>query len=269
MCAQLMPAGGKRRGFTMIELMTVIGVIAVLASMLIPVVSRARKSSMRVNCAANLRQITAAALTYAMDHEGQLPNPNWNSSVDVSSVTFYGYGWLYAVADYRGGALWLGLAHPPEDGVMTGVLWAYLHDKKVYHCPMDDPDFRVGTNWLTSYLMNGSQCGFGRLGSIQFDRSQLSVPGLCLPRIAAPTEAVMLWEGLEQRYQNEQLTGAPWNDGSSFPAEEVMADRHAKGANVSCYDGHVEWWDNATWKRWVNEPGVGRLWWNPLTSDGR
>ena len=39
------------------------------------------------------------------------------------------------------------------------------------------------------------------------------------------------------------LTGAIWNDGSSYPSEEVLADRHFKGANISCFDGHVEWWD--------------------------
>jgi prepilin-type processing-associated H-X9-DG protein len=48
-----------------------------------------------------------------------------------------------------------------------------------------------------------------------------------------------------------------------------MADRHSKGANISCYDGHVEWWDNGTWKKWVNQPGIGRLWCDPLTPDGR
>ncbi len=79
----------------------------------------------------------------------------------------------------------------------------------------------------------------------------------------------MMWEALEQRYRGQQLTGAVWNDGASYPTEEVLSDRHGQGANIVCFDGHAEWWQSDTWKSWVNDTGFGRLWCNPRTSNGR
>lgn len=62
------------RAFTLVELLTVIGVIAVLASTLAPVFARARESARRSSCTSNLRQIGSALLMYVDDHDGRLPD---------------------------------------------------------------------------------------------------------------------------------------------------------------------------------------------------
>jgi len=62
-----------RRGFTLVELLVVIAVVAVLAAMLLPVLSRARESARKAACQSNLRQIGTAFRLYASDYDGLYP----------------------------------------------------------------------------------------------------------------------------------------------------------------------------------------------------
>lgn len=68
---------GRGRGFTLIELLVVTAIIAVLAGLLLPVLSRARSRAGGVECLGRLRQTGLATLIYANDHRGlvRLQNP--------------------------------------------------------------------------------------------------------------------------------------------------------------------------------------------------
>jgi prepilin-type N-terminal cleavage/methylation domain-containing protein/prepilin-type processing-associated H-X9-DG protein len=64
---------GSKKGFTLVELLVVIGIIALLISILLPSLSRARETANRVKCGSNLRQIGQAMQLYANENQGNYP----------------------------------------------------------------------------------------------------------------------------------------------------------------------------------------------------
>src|SRR5438046_2864105 len=63
----------RRRGFTLVELLVVIGIIAVLVSILLPAMQKAREQAYRVACGSNLHQAYLGLLMYAKDNGNWLP----------------------------------------------------------------------------------------------------------------------------------------------------------------------------------------------------
>jgi prepilin-type N-terminal cleavage/methylation domain-containing protein/prepilin-type processing-associated H-X9-DG protein len=98
-----------RAGFTLVELLVVIGIIAVLIGILLPVLSRAREQANRTKCLANLRTIGQAVFDYANANRDRLPNGNGPQV------------WLDPEA-----ANWV-MKNFAED----------LGDGRVFHCPSD------------------------------------------------------------------------------------------------------------------------------------
>jgi len=71
----------RSKGFTLVELLVVIGIIALLISILLPSLSRARETANRVKCGSNLRQIGQAMLLYANENNGSYPRTYYTSGV--------------------------------------------------------------------------------------------------------------------------------------------------------------------------------------------
>ena len=63
----------KRHGFTVIELVVLIAIIAILAAILLPVFAKAREKTRRTSCLSNLKQLGLGCLESARDYGEQLP----------------------------------------------------------------------------------------------------------------------------------------------------------------------------------------------------
>lgn len=264
----------RASGFTLVELLVVIGIIALLISILLPALNRVKQQANRLVCQSNMRQIAIGVMTYVADNKGYMPFPNWG---DTTQTSPYSIGWLFTGGGNHGG--WTGAPwnapNLPEDGGKTGALYKYLKTTKVYHCVQDIQSEDSGTEHLTSYLMNGAVCGYNP--PKWFKNGAAITPGdgihpaYRLSAFKRPSEKVMMWEAAE----SSSSTGAPWNDGSSYPTEELLSQRHhmqgADGANLSFFDSHVEWWPIKEFTRQENldQDKGGKLWANPMTVNGR
>ena len=226
------------QGFTLVELLVTIGIIALLTAILLPVLSKAQRQANSAHCSNNLKQLTIAWRLFAQDNDQKLcssgtslfnpsdieipdkatqyfdcsgrqwvcdgPKP-WkvanNGSIAGFENTIYG-----TEKSLKGGE---GVVGPVENaiGVKTGAgaLWKYLGILGVYKCKQD------GTGAARSYSMSGIMGGNYFMISDIYEASEKMV------------------------FADTPPIGAP----ISTPTD--LSFRHSSGSNLSFVDGHCEY----------------------------
>lgn len=146
--ARLTPHSALRlEGFTLLELVVVLGVSLMLIALLLPALTLARRSALSVRCRNNLHTIGIAMHGYLLEHHDALP--------DLDRISPVIGGYIYPFYLF-GGKKGLTLDVPPEERFLN----AYVGNVEVFHCPMDQPadDFDMDhTYWDdagNSYLLN-------------------------------------------------------------------------------------------------------------------
>jgi prepilin-type N-terminal cleavage/methylation domain-containing protein/prepilin-type processing-associated H-X9-DG protein len=148
-----MKRSASHRGFTLVELLVVIGIIALLIAILMPALSAVREHARRIKCMSNLRQLTAAWIMYANENKGRFCSSEWQDINPGKGGPYGGYTLGGASAPLPGG-LWTWIADTPKGQDFTrGMLWSYLKSTEVYYCP-NDPYLPE-----TSYTINGYLAG--------------------------------------------------------------------------------------------------------------
>lgn len=220
------------RGFTLIELLVVIVILAILAAILLPVLSKAKMRAWKVGSISNLRQLQLGATMYANDNESVLlPNAPWPPPLLI--------GWV----DVSSMAYIEGLQNQPGNtnrGFYTDALLApYLGNQLgVYKSPADRQQSFNGDR-IRSYSMNG-QMGCVYLKKIAFN---LDAPAIQFCResdivVPSPGNAFVFCEESPYTINDGYLQIASQRSHAAFP--DVPASYLGGGCAFSFADGHAE-----------------------------
>lgn len=158
-------AAKRRHAFTLVELLVVIGIIALLISILLPTLNRAREAANRTKCLSNLRSIGQMVHMYANQYSGNIPI-GYAGGSNQGSTTYTSNYWMLRNAPaetppYRFVAL--GLLYP------AGFITQSEGEGPLFYCPSTHADtdhfFKASNNpWIDDWVTGGAVATGVRMG---------------------------------------------------------------------------------------------------------
>jgi prepilin-type N-terminal cleavage/methylation domain-containing protein len=230
------PARGActgRGAFTLVELLVVIGIIAILIAVLMPALSRARDQARGVQCSSNMRTLMLAGLMFAQDHKGQLFG-NW---ADYQNTDEDKRDWL------AGGTFdW-------NQAPQAGTLYRYIKSDATYLCPSRDQEAgRSMGGTYTNSKFDYSACLMltgARVSNIKAE-SKYSYNGG--PNKWLPTPVFV--EETAYRLNLYNIEGG-WSN------VDEHSDHHRGGSYYASIDGSVHWFNGRKRPLQNHEFGTG------------
>ncbi|MBI9016781.1 MAG: type II secretion system protein [Phycisphaerae bacterium] len=254
----------KKKAFTLIELLVVISIIALLVSILMPALSKAREQAKRTVCMTRMKQLVTCWQMYAMDNNDNMPG-SWSNNRQGVSMFGDESDWAWAPWKLDGSGPVLPLATAKllpmfskerEEGIRRGSLFKYIQDPELVHCPSDKLNFRTysmpdalnghwGTNVITG---QGDWLCFKKL-------SQLKRPS---------EKYVFIEENDSRGFNIDSWTFYT----KSYVFSDPLTVWHSGGCNLAYGDGSVNWrkWSAEVTKYYKDNAWGGLV---PTTQEGK
>ncbi|MDB5174023.1 MAG: hypothetical protein JWN51_2796 [Phycisphaerales bacterium] len=211
-CSQASTQAARRGGFTLVELLVVIGIIALLMSILLPALQKARASANAVKCESNLRTLMLSFTMWASDHHQHLPGTLF--SADNVHPDYD--DWLFGKGTF-------------DDCPQAGTVYNYVNTAEVYLCPQMESNGRgrlAGSNGKFDYAFF-SMFGGAKLTSIP---SESQLTDLSLHVTTMPTPVIC--------QENAYMINGPSADGDHSGTDQIT-HVHNKGGYYASIDGAV------------------------------
>lgn len=263
---------GVPLGFTLVELLVVIGIIAILVAILLPALQAARRQARTIQCASAMRQFGIANSMYVNEQNGWcVPvKTGLNSVLPAHKGTYYSISLPY-IPWYMNPILrkHLGMPSPPiERGPFgyTTVNWVDNWTLGLL-CPDAVWSREIEKQRIThNFGFNHESLGQNDKGITPFNYGYF----VKMSQIKNSAEKIQMMDA-NWFYQNGTNMGSfadwrvKWDVYRHYPPDlgtRMVAYRHKEGANVLYYDGHVAWSD----KRDIHtaDPVVNAKHWNIL-----